>query len=696
MGFKDDILIFVKKLLLSILMSGMATIAAAAGCGQTVFNPFTGKLDCIGTPSSGGGGGSPLEVFSNFDGVKSSPTLSISLGDAIKLSVSGSTAIFNVDFSSVVSQSDLSLYMTQSSSTLNDLKLSSAAATYLNKLSPYVSSITVTNALRNLGSPTVPILGVNFSSVTTTAAGSNTNIQYNNSGSFGGDNGLQYDPSGSSVTANGNIGAHKNSNTVEMIPDNGSGDPQVIIDDSNGTPGGSFIFKENGVQVGKFGDSTSGFSIYFTTGGPSNIERMRFDRNTQKMKLLDGAGSTIVEFDMIGNSSFTTPIVLTALTSASSLATDSTGKIIAGSGTGGGGSSATSAGGIIYTSSSNVTQTGISTTPVVLSAFRTTGNATLVALSTTNSSIVVSTTAVFDFDANIISTGTGNFTQYFEFRVNGSTTGFTCPDTPSARCLMMGQKQLTFGDTVQIYTNVNLVGNSTITITDAQFRISAVGGAGGSGGGTSSGGGYALQPTTVTIQATQAGLIASTVTVISTTTLNGDQILFSPPYVQIYTYSADAGMCTLSSGCIDGVPFASTTSFTNYIGASFPYNTTSYWNIAIPLPPGYVSGSTFTATLVWTSTVATGNIAWNVQMKAVASGQTMDLPWGTSVQITDSITASGTEEKTAESSSITAANSPIGGSRLFVQVFRGVSGSDTLSGDALLEAIDIRVPKNKL
>lgn len=57
--------------------------------------------------SGGGGGGSALEVFSNFDSVKSSPTASIALGDAMKLTVTGSTAVITVDQSSVTLQGTL-------------------------------------------------------------------------------------------------------------------------------------------------------------------------------------------------------------------------------------------------------------------------------------------------------------------------------------------------------------------------------------------------------------------------------------------------------------------------------------------------------------------------------------------------------------------------------------------------------------
>jgi hypothetical protein len=79
---------------------------------------------------SGGGGASTLEVFSNFDGTRSSPTASISIGDALSLSVTGSTAVITVDFSSVTSRSDVIL--------LQDILQSGATF--------YVSSGTIENS----------------------------------------------------------------------------------------------------------------------------------------------------------------------------------------------------------------------------------------------------------------------------------------------------------------------------------------------------------------------------------------------------------------------------------------------------------------------------------------------------------------------------------------------------------------------
>ena len=109
-------------------------IATGTSTGQWArISDLTQHFDSAPTVS---GGASALEVFSNFDGTQSSPTSSISIGDALKLSVSGSTAIVTVDFSSVPSRSDV---------ILNQNTLQSNATFY-------VSSGTVSGNLRVGGS----------------------------------------------------------------------------------------------------------------------------------------------------------------------------------------------------------------------------------------------------------------------------------------------------------------------------------------------------------------------------------------------------------------------------------------------------------------------------------------------------------------------------------------------------------------
>lgn len=144
------------------------------------------------------------------------------------------------------------------------------------------------------------------------------------------------------------------------------------------------------------------------------------------------------------------------------------------SGSGGGSSSQISSFGTLYTSSSNVSQAGITSTPILLNIFQGSGDSNLTAANLATSQIQVSTSAAYHIWANIISTGTGNFNQYFKIYVNGFPTTFSCQDTPSARCEMGGVKNLASGDIIQVYTSVN-TGSQSIMVVDAQLEVFAVG-----------------------------------------------------------------------------------------------------------------------------------------------------------------------------------------------------------------------------
>lgn len=313
-----------KKIFLAFVFGGIASVLSAAGCGQTVYNPYTGKLDCIGTSSGGGG---------------SSSSLAVDLGNVI---ISSPTAVIN--FSS--------------------------------------NSFTATQ------SPTGQAnIGINFSSVASVSSlpvpgGSNTNVQINNSGSFYGDSGFQYDSSVSSVTLTGNLGIGSTLNITGSSP--------ALNLFNIGSPGGAYNLYENGKLSDSLGDSGSVFLISastLTSGSFLPQPRILLDRTSRKISLVQDSGLVpFVQFDPVGNSSFTIPVVLATVLSASSLATDATGKIIAGSG--GSGSLPSGIGGSVQISSNGALS---SATGLIYS----TATATLLSPAISVSSITVLSSATF-------------------------------------------------------------------------------------------------------------------------------------------------------------------------------------------------------------------------------------------------------------------------------------------------------------
>lgn len=133
-----------------------------------------------------------------------------------------------------------------------------------------------------------------------------------------GNTGLQYDDSVSSVTMNGPFGATTNSVNFRFEDYLGQGDPRIILDDENGSPGFHFDFMSNGVVWGNIQQQTTEFDIEVTTCSGQSLNpaaRIDFPNNNQKIKFPNAAtGLSAVEFDPLSSSTFSIPVVLSTLT----------------------------------------------------------------------------------------------------------------------------------------------------------------------------------------------------------------------------------------------------------------------------------------------------------------------------------------------------------------------------------------------
>lgn len=160
-----------------------------------------------------------------------------------------------------------------------------------------------------------------------TPAGAINNVQYNLDGSnFGGDNGFQYDASVSSVTINGSLNPKllyvnqpSNSSGATLLFNGGSSNPVLEFDTRN-----SFVsdygesFKFQGTQFGRLvwtPNSTGGYGIYISSQ-TSVLPTVRYGvaRNTGKHTFYGVNTNPIIEFNPVGNSSFTIPVYLSTLT----------------------------------------------------------------------------------------------------------------------------------------------------------------------------------------------------------------------------------------------------------------------------------------------------------------------------------------------------------------------------------------------
>lgn len=183
-----------------------------------------------------------------------------------------------------------------------------------------------------------------------------------------GDSGLQYDNSVSSLTANGKVGitntllldipsvsAGIGANRASFSFNPRSSTPLAILKsyNSSASSGGLLMLDSNGNDIAEINIApqlNGSFKVQLASDSVVDLTtRYIIDSVGGKQRFVGTDGSQVmVQFDPVGNSSFTIPVVLTTLPSVSSLATDSTGKIIAGSG---GSSTASGPGGSVQISS---------------------------------------------------------------------------------------------------------------------------------------------------------------------------------------------------------------------------------------------------------------------------------------------------------------------------------------------------------
>ncbi len=456
-----------KKLLLILLLPsvcyGIGTIDMKLGTGGGTVTVAAGEV------STGGGTGTVTDVTAgtNLTGGGSGPSVTLNLADPITIS-SGTISTLNV------------------------------------------TSVKFSNGSVQVSSPSSGVA----------IGGSPSNVQFNSTGTLGGNNGFQYDSSVSSITLGGRFGITDNSNFIGL--GDGGTDPVITVDDENGSPGGGLKFYSLGVLQSSWLNGTTAFDLSVTTNS-TPVSRVSFPKNNQKVILKDAASVAKIEFDMVGNSSFTIPIYLSSITITNQV-TDSAGNV-----------------------------------------------------GSINDSFVKTTT---------------------------------------------GPKWQT-----------PVVDVSSVT--------------------------------------------------------------FITQVVKTDKYGAASGLCAIYTGCIPASQYSTSISSTNYVAATFRTGATSYWQLNAPINDTYVNGSTITVNVIWTSTVTSGNVVWNFQALTTTDTLTMDGTYSSVVSVTDAANLNQSLNKSPDSGAITPNGPNLRGGQLLLKMYRGVSVSDTMSGDARLLWVEVSYNVNR-
>jgi hypothetical protein len=108
------------------------------------------------------------------------------------------------------------------------------------------------------------------------------------------------------------------------------------------------------------------------------------------------------------------------------------------------------------------------------------------------------------------------------------------------------------------------------------------------------------------------------------------------------------------------------------------------------MSPDKWNAGTVTFKAIWTAAagVAAETVAWNLQGRAYADDDAIDQAWGTEVEVSDALIATGDIHIAAESAAITLAGTPVAGEPVQFRIFRDVANDD-LAGDAKLIGLKI-------
>ena len=123
----------------------------------------------------------------------------------------------------------------------------------------------------------------------------------------------------------------------------------------------------------------------------------------------------------------------------------------------------------------------------------------------------------------------------------------------------------------------------------------------------------------------------------------------------------------------------------------FDASTQQYTQFTVAMPKSWNEG-TLTYQVYWSpSTTNTGNCIFGLQGVACADGDTIDVAFGTAIEVTDAgIGTVEDQQITAESSAMTVAGSPAAGEQSYFQLFRkAADGGDTFTGESRVLGIKL-------
>lgn len=155
------------------------------------------------------------------------------------------------------------------------------------------------------------------------------------------------------------------------------------------------------------------------------------------------------------------------------------------------------------------------------------------------------------------------------------------------------------------------------------------------------------------------------------------------------TLNAGGGYPSTTNGCAAPTRVEFVTNDVDLYMMDFDQTTIEYAQFTTTMPDNW-DASTVTFRAYWTAASGTAaqTVEWNLQGLALGNDDAIDATWGSSIEVSDALIATGDLHVTSTSSAVTIGGTPAAGDLVVFRVWRDAS-NDTLAADARLIAIKI-------
>jgi len=158
--------------------------------------------------------------------------------------------------------------------------------------------------------------------------------------------------------------------------------------------------------------------------------------------------------------------------------------------------------------------------------------------------------------------------------------------------------------------------------------------------------------------------------------------IYVPAYAMIPSYTA---------GCSNLITTETTAARPDISGLYFDDTTAEHAKFFLVMP-NYWNKGTINFRVNWTTVghANAGNVGWDLKAVAVSDNDTIDVVYGTAVEVIDaSLTTAEDLHVSAQSGAVTVSGNPANEDKIFFDIYRNTSVGSNMTGDAVLLGVSI-------